>query len=221
MVKYRGISLMSVAAKTYNWERSYINQIHVIPKPLESANDKQLPLYITFADFKKAFYSINRKVMTNILKHYGLFIKTVQTIEAIYHSSRSEVLVNDDLSKEFVVMIGVLQGDVLVPSLFIIMIDYIIENAELDYTNEKGEYGFVTNLHLSSQDRAITIYNLDFIDNIDFLEHILERAQMQLIATAKRASELGIQVNTNKLLVVTFDEATGKIQVKQITYHID
>ena len=45
------------------------NQIHVICSLLEGPNDKQLPIYITFVDFKKAFDSINREIMFKILRH--------------------------------------------------------------------------------------------------------------------------------------------------------
>ena len=78
MTNYRGISLMSVAAKTYNRillnrirepldsilrknqagfrkGRSCLDQIHILRRLLEGAIDKQLPIYITFIDFKKAF----------------------------------------------------------------------------------------------------------------------------------------------------------------------
>jgi hypothetical protein len=86
LTNYRGISLMSHAAKLYNRiilkrirelidvilrpnqvgfrkGRSTIDQIHIIRTLLAGANDKNLTLYITFVDFKKAFDSINREKM--------------------------------------------------------------------------------------------------------------------------------------------------------------
>ena len=52
--------------------RSCGDQIHIIRRLLEGANDKQIPIFITFVDFKKAFDSINREIMFSILRHYGI-----------------------------------------------------------------------------------------------------------------------------------------------------
>jgi hypothetical protein len=222
----RGISLTSVAAKTYNRillnrirepldsilrinqagfrkGRSCIDQIHVIRRILESAIDKQLSIFITFVDFKKAFDSITRKTMLNILRHYGVPVKIVNAIEAIYHNSKSVVLVDGNVSEEFDVTTGVLHGDTLAPFLFIIVIDYVVKNAQLDHTNEKGECGFITNERQSSRHPATTIHDLDFADDITLLESNFERAQTQLIQIAKRANEVGLQINIKKTQVLT------------------
>ena len=114
MMNYRSISLMLSAAKIYNRSLlnrirepldpivrvnqagfrngcSRIDQIHVIPRILEGANDKQLPIFITFLDFTKALDSINKQIMFGILRHYGISLKIVKAIEATYPHSKSVV----------------------------------------------------------------------------------------------------------------------------------
>ena len=82
MTNYRGISLMSVAAKLYNRlllnrirhivdpmlrdnqagfrkDRSTGAQIHILRRIIEGSQDQQLPLVTMYIDFKKAFDSID------------------------------------------------------------------------------------------------------------------------------------------------------------------
>ena len=69
-------------------------------------------------------------------------MKMVKAIQTIYNNSRSAVLVDGQLTEEFDVTTGVLQGDTLAPFLFIIVIDYVMKNAEIQHTNEQGEHEF-------------------------------------------------------------------------------
>ncbi|CAF4584904.1 unnamed protein product, partial [Rotaria socialis] len=141
--------------------------------------------------------------MFNILRHYGVPTKIVCAIEAIYHNSKSVVLVDGNVSEEFDVTTGVLQGDTLAPYLFITVIDYVMKNAQLYHTNEHGEYGFVTNKRQSSRQPPTCVHDLDFADDIALLENSFDRAQSQLVQTAKRATEVGLQINITKTQALT------------------
>jgi hypothetical protein len=116
--------------------RSTVNQIHSLSRILEAVNSKKIPLNVIFVDFKKAFDSINRQMMFAILLHYGIPEKIVTAITKLYDQSRGTVLINGKLSDPFDISTGVLQGDVLAPFLFVIVVDYVI-------TKSEKEHGFV------------------------------------------------------------------------------
>ena len=71
-----------------------------------------------------------------ILRHYGIPQVIVNVIYAFYMNSKYTVSVGNKLSDEFNISSGVLQGDVLAPYLFIIVIDYVM-------TRSQNNYGFI------------------------------------------------------------------------------
>lgn len=153
MLNYRSTSLMSVATKTYNKilvnrlrktidsilrknqagsRKSMIRRIdkkYTIQRILQGALDKQLLIYITFIDFRKAFYSVDKKTVFDIPSHHGIPMKMIKEIQTIYNNSRNAFLMDGQLTEEFNVATGILQYDKLAPFLFIIVIDYIMNNA--------------------------------------------------------------------------------------------
>jgi hypothetical protein len=137
-------------------------------------------------------------------------MKIVNAIQTIYNNSRSAVLVDGQLTEEFDVTTGVLQGDTLAPFLFIIVIDYVMKNAEIQHTNEHGEHGFVTNQRQSKRQPATTIHDLAFADDIALFESNFDRAQTQLITTTKWADKVGLQVNIKKTQALTNQNTNNK-----------
>ena len=79
--------------------------------------------------------------------------------------------------------------------------DYILKNAEQEHRANSGE-GFVTkpkrSARLNSRETTTSLNDLDFADDIALLEGSLDRAQQQLSITAKKAREVGLEVNVQK-----------------------
>ena len=93
---------------------------------MEGFREHQLSLIVTFVDLKKAFDSINRSVTFSVLRHYGIPETVVNAIQVLYPNSSSSVMVDGSISKPFCVTTVVLQGDVLAPFIFIILVDYLL-----------------------------------------------------------------------------------------------
>ena len=111
---YQGITLKSIAAKIYNAllrkriepkidnilrknqngfrrNRSTTSQILTIRRILEGVRAKNLQATLLFIDFTKAFDSIHRGKMEEILLAYGLPKETVAAITILYRNTKVKV----------------------------------------------------------------------------------------------------------------------------------
>ena len=81
------------------------------------------PLYFAFVDLEKAFDRVPREVLWWALRSLGVEEWAVRVIQGMYANARSRVRVNGQLSEDFDVTVGVHQGSVLSPLLFILVLE--------------------------------------------------------------------------------------------------
>jgi hypothetical protein len=95
---------------------------------------KRRKLYTFFVDLKQAFDSINHSLLISKLNSLGLSSKFTESINALYSSAYAQVRVGNTLSEPFAILNGVLQGEILSPTLFsLFMADYpdILNNSNI------------------------------------------------------------------------------------------
>ena len=81
------------------------------------------PLYMAFVDLEKAFDRVPRDVIWWAMRKLGIDEWLVRLLQSMYKDVRSRVRVGDGYSEEFGVGVGVHQGSVLSPLLFIIVLE--------------------------------------------------------------------------------------------------
>ena len=117
--------------------RSTTSQILTIRRILEGVRAKNLQATLIFVDFTKAFDSIHRGKMEQILLAYGIPKETVAAITILYRNTKVKVRSPDGDTEYFDIVAGVLQGDTLAPYLFIICLDYVLRTS-IDKIKENG-----------------------------------------------------------------------------------
>ena len=98
--------------------RGTIDMIFALRQIQEKCCEQRMPLYLTFIDLTKAFDSIHRDTLWQILAKYGCPGKLVKMIRLIHDDMTAAALYNGKSSEPFSVDAGVKQGCVIAPTLF-------------------------------------------------------------------------------------------------------
>ena len=214
---YRGISLTCIAAKIYNKlllnrifpalnpilrrnqngfrkGRSTTAQILALRRIIEEMKNGNKELTIVFVDFKKAFDSIHREVMFEILGLYGIPEKIINAIKALYTNTKAKVITPDGETDLFDIIAGVLQGDTLAPLLFITVLDYVLR-ISLDANNTKG---LLVKPRASSRHPAEHLTDLDFADDLAIPANTVADAEFLLHSLEQAAAHVGLYCNATK-----------------------
>jgi hypothetical protein len=222
---YRGITLTSIAAKIYNsmllnrirphidpvlrknqngfrTNRSTTGQILTIRRIIEGVKNKNLPAVLVFIDFSKAFDSIHREKMKEILIAYGIPGETVNAIMILYSNTRSMVRSPDGDTDFFNITAGVLQGDTIAPYLFIICLDYVLRKA----VDSHSELGFTLSKSKSRRYPAIKLTDVDYADDLAVTADYLIDATILLHHIEEVASEIGLYINNSKTEFICYNQ---------------
>ena len=114
-----------------------MSQILTIHRILKGVRTNNQSATISFVDFTKAFDSIHKGKMEQILLAYNLPKETVAAIMMLHKNTKLNVPFPDGDKDYFDIVAGVLQGDTLAPYLFIICLDYML-TASIDKIKENG-----------------------------------------------------------------------------------
>ena len=134
-----------------------------IRRILEGIWAKNLQATILFVDLTKAFDSIHRGKMEQILLAYSLPKETAAAIMIPYRNTKVKVHSPYGDTEYFDIEAGVLQGDILAPYLFIICLDYMLRTS-IDKIKENG---------LELTKKSCRRYPTQTITNADYADYIV------------------------------------------------
>ena len=159
-----------------------------------------------FFFFTKAFDSIHRRKMEQILLAYGLPKETVTAIKILYRNIKMKVHSPDGDTDYFDIVAGVLQGDTLAPYFFIFCLDYMLRTL-IDTIIENS---FELIKKKSRRYPTKTITNTDYADDIVILANARTQAEILLHSLERAAASIGLHVNAHKTEYMCFNQ-TGNI----------
>ena len=161
---------------------------------------------LIFVDFTKAFDSIHRGKMEQILLAYGMPKGTAAAITILYRNKKKKVRSPDGDTEYFDIVAGVLQGDTLAPYLFIICLDYVLRTS-IDKIRENG---LELTKKRSSRYPAKTITDTDYADDIAILANSPNQAETLQHSLERAAVGIDLYVNAHKTEYMYYNQ-TGDI----------
>ena len=152
--------------------------------------------------FTKAFDSIHREKMEQILLTYGLPNETVTAIMMLYRNTKVKVRSLDGDTDYFIIVAGVRQGDTLAPYLFIICVDYVLRT----FINKIKENGFNLTKERSRRYFTKTITDADYADDIVLLANQPAQAETLLHSLEWAAAGIGLHVKAHQMEYMCFNQ---------------
>ena len=169
-----------------------MSQILIIHRILEGVHAKNLQATILFVDFTKAFDSIHRGKMEQILLAYSLPKETVTAIMIIYRNTKVKVCSLD--------------GGTLAPYLFIICLDYMLRMS----IDKMKDNCFKLTKERSRRYPAKTIIDANYANNRVLLANAPAQAKTLLHSLEWAAAGIGLHVNVHETEYMCFNQ-TGNI----------
>ena len=98
--------------------RRTIDMIFVARQQKEKFREQHQDLYLAFTDLKKAFDTVNRDLLWNILRKFGCLPTFIAILQQFHNGMCAQVVMAGSQSSSFAVEVGMKQGCVVAPVIF-------------------------------------------------------------------------------------------------------
>ncbi len=218
---YRGIALCSILAKVYerllvtrltSWwyskRRSSASQFgfRLGSSTLDAVfilksliyfvcRQHHSPLHCAFVDLRKAFPSVARAQMFHRLQDIGVPLPLILAIRSLYILNTARLRVGSCLSRPFLVSLGLLEGSLLSPLLFIIVFSFVWDAlSPSDFPDHRNPSVF----------RQNDLWILAFADDLVLLSPSRDRLMEALKTLDVELSKYNLSMSLQKTEVMTF-----------------
>jgi hypothetical protein len=164
--------------------------IFVLRQMQEKHYGKKKKLYFAFVDLEKAFDRVPREVTRWALRKSGVDEWLVSAVMSMYEGARTTVRTSDGNSDSFEVKVGLHQGSVLSPLLFVIVMDMV-----------------------SKELREGLPWELLYADDLVLLADSEEELKVKIMKWKAGMEAKGLKVNVGKTKIMVGGEGTSDVEV--------
>ena len=149
-------------------------------------------------DFEKAFDSVHRESLWNIMRSYGIPCEIVRVISDKYEDFECAVIDGSETSDWFKIKSGVKQGCVMSGFLFLLALDWIMRKATAD--KRRGIWWKFTTV----------LEDLDFVDDIALRSSEFNDLRQKSGRLTEEAAGVGLKSNARKCKTLRTEHASKR-----------
>ena len=172
-----------------------IDAIFILRQLQEKFLSKKKNVYFAFVDLEKAFDRVPRAVLWWAMRKLGVEEWLIRVVMSMYDNAQSKVRVSNTYSNPINVSVGVHQGSVLSPLLFIIVMEA-----------------------LSREFRVGCPWELLYADDLVMISESLEDLKEKLRTWKQGLESKGLKVNVGKTKAMISRHDAPKSEIKSIKY---
>ena len=185
---------------------STTDHLHTVTQVLEKTTEYNIPLYMAFIDYEKAFDSIQHRAVFEALRTHGVQEKYINIIKETYTEGTAQIK-TEKLSERIKIMKGVRQGDTLSPVMFTAAVENIFMRMNIE-----------TGININ----GVGLSNLRFADDIILFAESEDKLKEMLEELNNEGKKDGMKLNKKKTKIMCNEVArrrprTGvKIDAEQL-----
>lgn len=168
---------------------STVDHLQTINQVIEKTDEFNIPLYLAFIDFKKAFDSVEHSCVLQALSNQGVEHKYINILTKLYGDSHAIVMTERE-GQIFRIGRGVRQGDPISPKLFTSLLEDIFRKLKW-----KKRHGININ--------GYRLTNLRFADDIVLFAKNATDLQEMIQELSDCSAHAGLSMNMEKTQVMT------------------
>ena len=160
---------------------------------------------MVFVDFSKAFDTVGRTGLWQLLRKYGCPEKFTTMIKALHTRIMANVSGGGEVSESFSVTNGVMPGCVLAPALFSIFLSIMLDDAFRDMgdgvyiqSRQNADLFSVAYFRAKTKTTRILMRELLFADDSALVSHSAEEMQKIVDASSDALNKFGLKINMKK-----------------------
>ena len=155
----------------YRRDRGTLDLVTLLQCATDAFREAGKELHVAFVDLRKAFDSVNREAMYQVLGKLGVPPLMLQTIKGLHDGMKAQVSSEGALSDSFEVRTGVRQGCCLAPILFSLYFAAVINDWKANIPRDVIlKYRLDGNLHRHFKGGEVPVHQRTHVDSLNLLD---------------------------------------------------